>query len=184
MTSSTPHLKRALVLTAMTCALAACATSKPPAPAAPAPAAPPAKAPPPPAIPRPVAAQPAGPTPGSVRDFVVNVGDRVYFDFDQYQLSSEGRALLARQAAWLNQYPAVTIRIEGNCDERGTRDYNLALGDRRANAVKRYLVELGVRPDRMATISYGKEQPMDTGSDETAWAHNRNAHTALTGGTH
>lgn len=183
MTRSPGLLTRASAILALTCALAACATSKPPP--APAPAPPVAQAaPPPPAPPRPMAAQPIGPIPGSTQDFVVNIGDRVFFDFDQYQLSSEGRALLARQAAWLNKYPEVTVRIEGNCDERGTRDYNLALGDRRANAVKRYLVELGVRPDRIATISYGKEQPMDTGTGEAAWAHNRNGHTAITGGAH
>ncbi len=117
-----------------------------------------------------------------MQDFVVNVGERVYFDFDQYAVRADGKAVLAAQAAWLARYPAVMVRIEGNCDERGTRDYNLALGARRAEAVRAFLVSQGVAAARITTISYGKEQPADTGTGEDAWAHNRNAHTALTSG--
>jgi peptidoglycan-associated lipoprotein len=120
--------------------------------------------------------------PGSAQDFVVNVGDRVYFDFDAYALRADGKAVLTSQAGWLKRYPSVVVRIEGNCDERGTRDYNLALGARRAEAIKTYLISQGVSASRISTISYGKEQPVDLGSGEEAWAHNRNGHTALVGG--
>jgi peptidoglycan-associated lipoprotein len=120
--------------------------------------------------------------PGSEQDFVVNVGDRVYFDFDSYSLRDDAQSAIAGQAAWLQRYPAVRIRIEGNCDERGTREYNLALGARRANAVRDYLVSHGVTADRLATVSYGKEKPMDTGEGDVADQHNRNAHTAIIGG--
>jgi peptidoglycan-associated lipoprotein len=113
---------------------------------------------------------------------VVNVGDRIYFDYDKYDVSSEGAATLSNQAAWLGRYPAVHVRIEGNCDERGTEEYNLALGGRRAASVKTFLVEHGVSPDRITTISYGKEHPIDPGTGEEAWAHNRNAHTAIVSG--
>lgn len=122
------------------------------------------------------------PIPGSEQDFVVNVGDRVYFDFDQYEIRSDARPILDAQAAWLNRYRSVTVRLEGNADERGTREYNFALGGRRANAVREYLVARGVDPARIETISYGKERPIDPGSNEEAWARNRNTHTAITGG--
>jgi peptidoglycan-associated lipoprotein len=125
---------------------------------------------------------PVGPIPGSQRDFVVNVGDRVYFDYDQYAVRSDAEPLLTAQAAWLNRYPAVQVRIEGNADERGTREYNLALGARRANKIRDFLVAHGVTPSRIATISYGKERPIDPGSDEAAWARNRNGHTVITTG--
>jgi peptidoglycan-associated lipoprotein len=111
--------------------------------------------------------------PGSQEDLVLNVGDRVFFGFDKYDLSDEAQATLQRQAAWLNANPAVTLMIEGNCDERGTREYNLALGDRRATAVKNYLVTLGVSAGRLSTISYGKERPVALGHNEAAWAQNR-----------
>ena len=111
--------------------------------------------------------------PGSQEDLVLNVGDRVFFGFDKYDLSDEAQATLQRQAAWLNANPAVTLLIEGNCDERGTREYNLALGDRRATAVKNYLVTLGVSAGRLSTISYGKERPVALGHNEAAWAQNR-----------
>ncbi|MCF8468204.1 MAG: peptidoglycan-associated lipoprotein Pal [Sneathiella sp.] len=111
--------------------------------------------------------------PGSQEDLVLNVGDRVFFGFDKYDLSDEAQATLQRQAAWLNANPAVTLVIEGNCDERGTREYNLALGDRRATAVKNYLVTLGVSAGRLSTISYGKERPVALGHNEAAWAQNR-----------
>jgi len=123
-----------------------------------------------------------GPRPGSLQDFVVNAGERVYFDFDQYAIRADGKAVLSAQAAWLNRYSQVAVRIEGNCDERGTRDYNLALGARRAEAIKTFLIAQGVAASRITTISYGKEQPVDSGTGEDAWAHNRNGHTALTGG--
>jgi peptidoglycan-associated lipoprotein len=90
--------------------------------------------------------------------------------------------VLDAQAAWLTRYPQVIVRIEGNCDERGTREYNFALGARRAESIKDYLVSRGVSPARITTISYGKEKPIDAGAGEEAWAHNRNGHTALTGG--
>jgi peptidoglycan-associated lipoprotein len=121
--------------------------------------------------------------PGSRQDFVVNVGDRVYFDFNQYDVRADARPILAAQASWLNRYPAVQVRIEGNCDERGTREYNLALGARRASAVRAFLVARGVATARITTISYGKESPIDPGTGETSWGHNRNAHTAIASGT-
>jgi len=120
--------------------------------------------------------------PGSERDFVINVGDRVYFDFDRYEVRSDAAPLLDAQAAWLKRYPAVQVRIEGNCDERGTREYNLALGARRANAVREYLVAHGVEAGRISTVSYGKEKPVDPGSGDQADQHNRNAHTAILSG--
>ena len=124
-----------------------------------------------------------GPVPGSVQDFVVNVGDRVYFDLDQYQVRADARPVLDAQAAWLARYPQVAIRIEGNADERGTREYNFALGARRAEAVRAYLIGRGVAASRIETVSYGKERPIDPGSSEAAWQRNRNAHTAITGGS-
>jgi len=117
--------------------------------------------------------------PGSQQDLAQNVGDRVLFGFDKYDLSPEAQATLERQAAWLRQYPSVTVSVEGHCDERGTREYNLALGERRANSVKNYLVALGVDPNRIQTISYGKERPAVPGSDEAAWAQNRRDVTAI-----
>ena len=124
----------------------------------------------------------SGPLPGTVKDFVVNVGDRVYFDTNKFTVRSDGAAVLAAQGRWLNRYPSVQVRIEGNADERGTREYNLALGAKRADAVKTMLVEQGVSPSRITTISYGKERPIDSGTGEDAWAHNRNAHTDITQG--
>src|SRR5262249_38905222 len=118
-------------------------------------------------------------TPGSVEDFKQNVGDRVYFDTDMSNIREDGRATLAKQAEWLKKYTNYPITIEGKCDERGTREYNLALGERRANAVRQYLVAQGVPADRVKTISYGKERPEATGSDEGAWARNRVGITAL-----
>jgi len=120
--------------------------------------------------------------PGSQQDFVVNVGDRVFFDLDQSSVREDAKAILDKQAAWLVRYPAVKVRIEGNADERGTREYNFALGARRAEAVSQYLTSKGVVPSRIATISYGKENPIATGDDEAAWSQNRNAHTSLTEG--
>jgi peptidoglycan-associated lipoprotein len=120
--------------------------------------------------------------PGSQQDLVQNVGDRVFFGFDKYDLTPEAQATLERQAAWLKQHPQVTVTIEGHCDERGTREYNLALGERRATAAKNYLVALGIDANRMKTISYGKERPAVTGSNEETWAQNRRAVTVVSGG--
>jgi peptidoglycan-associated lipoprotein len=120
--------------------------------------------------------------PGSAEDLRVNVGDTVHFDYDKYEILEGDRSLLQRQAAWLGKYPAVRVTIEGHCDERGTREYNLALGARRANAVKEYLVSLGVSSGRVETISYGKERPMCTESNESSWAQNRRGVTTITGG--
>ena len=132
--------------------------------------------------PTPVAHRPMGVLPGSQQDFVVNVGDRVYFDTDQSSLRSDAKGVLDSQASWLVRYPQVKVRIEGNADERGTREYNFALGARRAEAVSSYLISHGVVPTRITTISYGKENPIDTGTGEDSWAKNRNAHTAVTSG--
>jgi len=110
---------------------------------------------------------------GSQEDLVVNVGDRVFFGYDSSDLGAEARAALEQQAAWLKKYGAVRVTLEGHCDERGTREYNLALGERRANAVKDYLVALGINPSRVNTISYGKERPAAIGHNEVAWAQNR-----------
>lgn len=126
--------------------------------------------------------QTVGPPPGSVQEFVVNVGDRVYFDTDRYNIDGEDMAVLDRQVAWLRTYPNVTVMVAGNCDERGTREYNLALGERRANSVKDYLVSQGISPARIETISYGKERPIDGRSTPEAWAANRNSHTQIIDG--
>ncbi|HTK33751.1 MAG TPA: peptidoglycan-associated lipoprotein Pal [Caulobacteraceae bacterium] len=181
----TPRLiVRTALLAAAAATLAACASSKPPPPA-PTPYTPPpapAPAPPPYTPPPPVASGPTGPIPGSTQDFVINAGDRVYFDFDQFTLRDDAKGVLDRQAQWLQRYPQVMIRIEGNADERGTREYNLALGARRAESVRAYLASRGIAGGRISTISYGKERPIDAGTGEDAWARNRNAHTALTSG--
>jgi peptidoglycan-associated lipoprotein len=116
---------------------------------------------------------------GSLEDFQVNVGDRVFFDFDAYEIRPDAQNTLQQQAAWLQQYGQYTVTIEGHADERGTREYNLALGERRAAAVRNYLIALGVDGNRIQTISYGKERPEVPGSDETAWAQNRRGVTVL-----
>jgi peptidoglycan-associated lipoprotein len=120
--------------------------------------------------------------PGSAEDLKVNVGDTVHFDYDAYAVTDDGKATLQRQAAWLAKYPSIRITVEGHCDERGTREYNLALGARRANAVKEYLVSLGVSSGRLETISYGKERPICTESDESCYAQNRRGVSTITGG--
>ena len=117
--------------------------------------------------------------PGSPEDFLVNVGDRVFFGYDRYDLTAAARATLERQAQWLQRYPNRRMVVEGHADERGTREYNLALGERRANAVKNYLVAVGVSPSRVTTISYGKEQPAVLGATEAAWAQNRRGVTVV-----
>jgi len=111
--------------------------------------------------------------PGSAEDLKVNVGDRVFFGFDRYNLTPAARGILQKQAAWMIANSNVSVTIEGHCDERGTREYNLALGDRRANAAADYLMTLGVPATRISTISYGKERPEDPASNEIAWAKNR-----------
>ena len=121
----------------------------------------------------------AGPGPGSQEDLVANVGDRVFFDTDRSNLKPEGRGTLDRQATWLGRYAQNNVQIAGNCDERGTQDYNIALGQRRANAARDYLVARGVASSRITTISYGKDRPTALGSDESAWAQNRNAITSV-----
>ncbi|MEQ1499391.1 MAG: peptidoglycan-associated lipoprotein Pal [Novosphingobium sp.] len=115
--------------------------------------------------------------PGSQADFAAQMmgQDTVYFDTDRYNIDGQDQAALATQASWLQRYPAKRITIEGHCDERGTREYNLALGERRANAAKNYLVSLGIDPARVTTVSYGKESPLAVGSDEESWAKNRRA---------
>jgi len=152
-----------------------------------------------PAVPQPPAAEPTNPAyptaptgpvsgggmtavPGSEQDFVVNVGDRIYFDLDSYDVRPEAMPRLDAQAQWLQRYPSVTIRIEGNADERGTREYNLALGARRAEAVSNYLINRGIPAGRIDTISFGKERPIAEGASEDAFARNRNAHTAIVSG--
>ena len=123
--------------------------------------------------------KPTGPLAGSLDDFRVNVGERVYYDLNNYRLDADDQEILKRQAAWLNAYPNVRVLVAGNADERGTREYNLALGERRAAAARDYLVSLGVDPSRVATISYGKERPAVTGSTEEAWAQNRRGVTVI-----
>ena len=114
-------------------------------------------------------------TPGSAQDFVVNVGDRIFFESDSSDLTATATGTLDRQAQWLQRYPRHSFLIEGHADERGTREYNLALGERRANAAKNYLISLGIDASRLSTVSYGKERPIALGSDQQAWAQNRRA---------
>ena len=117
--------------------------------------------------------------PGSEEDLVQSVGDRIFFDTDHSTLSDEARATLDRQAAWLQRYPQVNIVIAGNCDERGTEEYNLALGQRRAYADREYLLAHGIDAGRVQIISYGKDRPTDPASTPEAWAKNRNAITMV-----
>jgi peptidoglycan-associated lipoprotein len=152
-------------------ALAAC-TTKPQA----------VEQPPPPAAPPAAPAVQSSIVPGSIQDFRVNVGDTVHFDYDKSDITDEDRGTLQHQATWLQNYPQIRVTVEGHCDERGTREYNLALGARRANAVKEYLVSLGVPAARIDTISYGKERPVCTESTEDCWAQNRRGVTTITSG--
>ena len=117
--------------------------------------------------------------PGSQEDLIVNVGDRVFFAFDSFELDADAQELLQDQAAWLKQYNKTSITIEGHCDERGTREYNLALGEKRAQAVKNYLNGLGVGVSSLSTISYGKERPAVVGSNDAAWGQNRRSVTVV-----
>ena len=120
-------------------------------------------------------------TPGSQQDFVVNVGDRVFFESDSSELTSVAQATLDKQARWLSQYPRYTITVEGHADERGTREYNFALGARRAEAAKNYLAARGVPASRIRTISFGKERPVAVCNDISCWSQNRRAVTVLGG---
>jgi len=117
--------------------------------------------------------------PGSQQDLEASAGDRVFFAFDRADISPEARQILVRQADWLRRYPNVTVTIEGHCDERGTREYNLALGERRAQAAKNVLVASGIPASRISTISYGKERPAVVGSSEESYAQNRRAVTVI-----
>jgi peptidoglycan-associated lipoprotein len=117
--------------------------------------------------------------PGSQQDFIVNVGDRVFFDTDSSELSPQARATLDKQAQWLNQYNRYAFTIEGHADERGTREYNIALGARRAQTVREYLVSRGITAQRMHTISFGKERPVAVCNDISCWSQNRRAVTVL-----
>jgi len=117
--------------------------------------------------------------PGSQEDLTQSAGDRVFFDTDQSVLTPEARGILDRQAQWLQQYPQISVWVAGNCDERGTEEYNIALGERRANADRDYLASRGIDARRIQTISYGKDRPVDPSSTQDAWAHNRNAITSV-----
>ena len=112
---------------------------------------------------------------GSPQDFVINVGDRVFFALDKSNIRADQRPQLEKQAAWLKKFPATQISIEGHADERGTREYNLALGERRANSARDFLVALGVNPGRIKTVSFGKERPVALGHEEASWRQNRRA---------
>lgn len=114
-----------------------------------------------------------GPAAGSQEELTVEVGDRIFFDFDKFEIRADQRGTVEALAAWLDTNPSVTLTIEGHADERGTREYNLALGERRANSVRDYLVALGTNPGRLTTVSYGEERPAVLGSNESAWAQNR-----------
>ena len=166
----------ALLCTAALIAVAGC-SKKPPAKLPPAPPAETTAPTPPPA--------PSGEVgttvvPGSRADMLAQAGtDTVHFATDSSDLDSEATGTLTKQAAWLQKYPNVRVTIEGHCDERGTREYNLALGDRRANSAKNFLVSNGVSAARISVISYGKERPVATGSDEESWAQNRRAVTVV-----
>ncbi len=141
------------------------APAETPMPPPPAPAVTPAAPPPPPAV--------AAPVPAPLKD--------AFFDFDQSAIRADQKAALDEDAAWLKANGGVNITVEGHCDERGTAEYNLALGERRAKAVKDYLVAAGIPADRIATISYGKERPFVLGHDESAWKWNRRGHLVITG---
>jgi peptidoglycan-associated lipoprotein len=121
------------------------------------------------------ATAPTGPKPGSQMDLEVNIGDRVFFAFDKSNLTADSRTVVERWAAWLKTYPANKVVIQGNTDERGTREYNLALGERRADSARDYLVSLGIDSNRVTIVSFGKERPAVPGSNGSAWAQNRRA---------
>jgi peptidoglycan-associated lipoprotein len=122
-----------------------------------------------------------GAAPGSEQDLVANVGDRVFFAFNQSTLSSDADTTLGRQSAWLTKYPSVNVQVAGNCDEKGTETYNLALGQKRADAARDYLVAQGVATARITTVSYGKDKPVASGDDDASYQQNRNAITSVQG---
>ncbi len=164
-----------VVLAAAAMLAMACASNPEPEPT-PAPvAAAPAAAPTPPVTPQQPPTQ--GPAAGSKADFAAKSTDRVYFDYDQFNLDDTDIRALQGQVSWLKQYPRAKVQVEGHADERGTVDYNIALGARRATSVADYLRAQGVGGDRVSTISFGKERPLDPGHDEAAWSRNRNAYT-------
>jgi peptidoglycan-associated lipoprotein len=132
-----------------------------------------------PPAPETTTAAPAGPAPGTQEHFVLAVGDRVFFGTDKHSLDADSQSVLRRQAAYLAENPSASVVIEGHADERGTREYNLGLGDRRATSARDYLVSLGVNSSRIRTLSYGKERPVAVGSNEGAWAQNRRSVTVL-----
>jgi peptidoglycan-associated lipoprotein len=158
-----------LAVVAFAIFVAGCATKAPPPPPPPPPAPPPA---------------PVAPSiiPGSAQDLKVNVGDTVHFDYDKYAVLEQDKATLQRQAAWLAKWPNIKVTVEGHADERGTREYNIALAAKRANAVKEYLVSLGVSAARVDTVSYGKERPVCAESTEACWAQNRRGVTIIASG--
>jgi peptidoglycan-associated lipoprotein len=159
-----------MAVVALSLFVAGCATKEPPPPPAPV-AQPPAPPPPAPSI-----------VPGSAQDLKVNVGDTVHFEYDKYAVLEQDKATLQRQAAWLAKWPNIKVTVEGHADERGTREYNIALGAKRANAVKEYLVSLGVSAARIDTVSYGKERPVCTESTEDCWSQNRRGVTIIASG--
>ena len=167
-----------LVALILTFLFVGCAKEEPPPPTAeaqPRPAAP---------GPGPGAGAGAGPAPfgqGSAQDFQTFQNQDINFDFDKYDLRPDARTILDRKVAFLNQNGSVRVQIEGHCDERGTNAYNLALGERRANAAKQYITTAGANAARLSTISYGEERPLDPGHNEAAWARNRRAHFVITG---
>ncbi len=167
------------VLATASLAIAACASNPPPEPPPTPVASAPVIAPPvqPPAQPPRVTPPPSGPSAGSKADFAVKSTDRVYFDYDAYNLDTDDQRSLTSQIAWLKQFPSTRVEVQGHADERGTRDYNIALGERRAQSVKSFLVAQGIADSRIQTISFGKDKPLDMGHDEAAWSRNRNAYT-------
>jgi len=165
-----------LVALILTFLFVGCAKEEPPPPTAEAQPRP--VAPPPP--PAPVPTPPPGPS-ISQQAFQEFQNQDIYFDFDKYDLRTDARTTLDRKASFLNQNSSVRVQVEGHCDERGTNEYNMALGERRANAAKQYLTTAGISAGRLSTISYGEERPLDPGHTEAAWARNRRAHFVVTG---
>ncbi len=173
------HLGLASVA-ALALLVAACGPKKQDLPPPPPPATAPATPTPTPSAPMTNPAVSSSIVPGSLADFIAQAGsDRVRFAYDSYEIDETARSVLTRQAQWLSQYPTVRITVEGHADERGTREYNLALGDRRAQAAKNFLAAQGVPTARIATISYGAERPEADGADEASYAINRRAVTTL-----
>ena len=166
-----------LVALILTFLFVGCAKEEPPPPTA---EAQPRPAAPPPPPPPPMTTPPPGPS-ISQQAFQEFQNQDLYFDFDKYDLRTDARTTLDRKASFLNQNSSVRVQVEGHCDERGTNEYNMALGERRANAAKQYLTTAGISAGRLSTISYGEERPLDPGHTETAWARNRRAHFVITG---